>query len=463
MVPEAYGSRETTDVLRSFRFTTSQRGLSIPSPILWGSAVAVFLIANFPQHRIIEFAEQTASLIGVHQARFDETDAVFLSVKTTIFALATVILFTPLVLDVAKSSFLKDRRQLLRVFLISAAVMGFLSLLVVPFREPSGLGGLGVHYGEASISPFTQNFGLIHRRLLLPAIAHLTHLTGERFYFLSLVCTMLLIFAFIAFLHVKAALGEPGRPGIRNASFLLLSGVSLGTTSFVIFNFQFPGYVEQAAFILIILCATIEMTAEARLSVVALSLTIHEASIFALLPAIFFLFPKTEVRRALVLTAIYVLAVLMSFGFSLSAIREGQLQIRDQTSFELLKEHPYHALMGILISFKFLWILAAFIVVHLLANGQRWAALALLGILLFPLLMLPVAVDTSRVSGFGFLAILMVVSLLIREFNLLPRWVVMLGLFINLMIPSIYIGVNTGFLSFEGFYRWISSRFPPLG
>jgi hypothetical protein len=73
--------------------------------------------------------------------------------------------------------------------------------------------------------------------------------------------------------------------------------------------------------------------------------------------------------------------------------------------------------------------------------------------LLFPFTMLPL-VDTSRLIGWGFVGFLFFCAhLLSVEQRPWARWAGRLTLVLNLLIPSLYCGTNTGIIALPGLYE----------
>ncbi len=79
-------------------------------------------------------------------------------------------------------------------------------------------------------------------------------------------------------------------------------------------------------------------------------------------------------------------------------------------------------------------------------------ATTILALMLLPLMLVPFAVDTSRFAGFGFFGLLVAVRYAIEHEVLKPKTFMALSV-VNLLIPSVYIGVNSGVMLFPGLYR----------
>lgn len=193
---------------------------------------------------------------------------------------------------------------------------------------------------------------------------------------------------------------------------------------------------------------------EGRSRFAALSLATHEASILMILPAALLMFPKRERNGVLLLSAAYCLAVIAGQRFDVASLFSSHLYF-DATgisAWEYLAAQPLLAALGVLVAFKLFWLVGMLAAIGAWRNAERPVATTILALMLLPLMLVPFAVDTSRFAGFGFFGLLVAVRYAIEHEVLKPKTFMALSV-VNLLIPSVYIGVNSGVMLFPGLYR----------
>ena len=148
------------------------------------------------------------------------------------------------------------------------ALYAVAALLALSFvTRPSSL---GVDYQILSLDPFGQATGVLNRRILDVALAYYLHLGGGLFIVWHFLTVYLLLALTRAFLRRRGAAPD------------LLTFVSLATSSFVIFNFQYPGYPDPLVLVLLLVALSVELDAEGIALIVVLALLSHEALAVAL-------------------------------------------------------------------------------------------------------------------------------------------------------------------------------------
>lgn len=432
------------------------------SPVLfWTAIVVLFLVVSLPLDvllplfgRVLDFLQSSTGLIQLlgdvcGQYLFTErqkllaqiTDSIVVPSKTIAFISTVGILSYPIIVGVRDARWIWSTPGLKARAGLALKIWFLLAALVLPL----GLESFGVSYGRMSLSPFELGFGMFYRRILMPGVAHVLGMSGYLFYWVfSLFCSYALTFCVLIWLESRA---------IRLS---LLQAVSLMTASYVIYNFQMPGYPDQLMFILVLAVTALPMGKQARLGMVALALATHEGSILVLLPVIAFLFPTRERRAGLIILAMYSLLVLAGIGFDIPNLLEAHAitETGADSTVRHVVDHPLLGLLGVLFSLKLLWVLVGVGIVAAIKAGETrlvWTAVCMTAV---PALMLPVVLDTSRFMGYGFMGLLVLLQFLFTH-GFLDRPLVKSILWLNIVVPSFYVGLNVGIVCKPGVYELI--------
>jgi hypothetical protein len=428
---------------------------------LWTAIVVLFVLVSTPldvllilSGWILNAMQSSAGLVQLLSEEWKQylfsdrqkllaqiTTFIIVPSKTIAFIAAVVTLGYPIFAGVRDARWIRESAGLKNRAAFALKIMVLLALLVIPL----GLQSLGGHYGRMSLSPFELNFGMFYRRMMMPGMAHLVGMTGYLFYWVfSLCCTYALIFSVLLWLES------------RNVHLSLFMGVSLMTGSFVIYNFQMPGYPDQLVFIMVLVVAAIPAGKHARLGTVALALATHEASILVLLPVVALLFPESERKSAFLVIGMYVFIALAGIGFDLPNLLEAHAvtETGADSTLKHVVDHPGLGLLGVLFSLKLLWLLIGLGVgVAIRAREARlaWKALCMIAA---PAVLMPVTLDTSRFMGYGLMGLLLLVQFLSVQ-GLLERPLVKGIFWLNIAVPSFYVGLNVGIVCAPGVYRLI--------
>lgn len=460
-----------------------------PRKLLWLSLVLAFLIANAPPAlinaaflKILELGLNSALLnyLGVTRdvanISGNFTDSIFVPLKELLFLVCLMVIMYPILSCCSRSKDFWRNLELRKLTFFTLSLFVSLSIWVFPYPYPhglnshaSGLAGLGISFGRMSLAPFQEGDPLYYKRLLKPAIAHFMHLHGYiAYYAFSLILTFVLIFMVVAFLESRIPTEKtPGadQPSL-NALVRWLIYFSLMTSSFIIVDFQWPGYSDSLSFILILLLAFVPMNSQARLATVALCLLNHEGiALAALVPLILFSFPREERLRAFMVIGIFYGFMLSSHGFSILNWFRGQGAVRDTGSvWARVIQEPDVFLAGLFFTYKLFWILLLLVIWMLWSRHNRLGLMGLGVITIFPVALTLFAWDTTRVAGFGWLGLIMALGLFLKEQLQLPRgyrYAVVALVCINLLIPSynvvIYYKDSLSPYPYPGFYKLLDS------
>lgn len=320
-----------------------------------------------------------------------------------------------------------------KMFQNSLVIFFVSGILVIPTQ----LGIMGVGYGQMSNDPFIfyDASNQIYQRILMPAIAYFLQFKGPiLFHLFSLIVTLCLIFFTLLFFEVK------------NIRTTLLEGISLASTSFIITQFQSPGYTEQLSLLLALIVLIVPMDTLSKIAALSLALFAHEVSILIFLVIGWLYFSKEEKGWFGFVIVIYVSFWLMSFGFDLARLFEVRT-VGNLSGFAWIIRHPLKELGGIFMSYKLLWLVLGIALSRISVEMKNLLVLVLPGI--FATLF---AVDTTRLMAFGFLAILFAL-VYVKKYSLITDRNLQLLFGLNLCMPSVYIGLNSGLVYFDGLYQ----------
>jgi hypothetical protein len=375
-----------------------------------------------------------ASLQFLIQRKHEILVMVIVPVQTLLFFSALAIVVYPILSDLRRSGVLLASRIHGTAFSYSVVLaFGALMLLVVPMQ----LGQMGNVYSLMSRAPFNyQDWQLwSYQRILMPALAYLLQFQGPVLYFLfSIIVTAVLFYLVHLFFRVRGIALTP------------LELISIGTSSFIITQFQSPGYPEQLMYIFILLLCIIPTGTVTRLSLFVLSLLSHEVSALPLLFIALFFFPRKQLAMMLAITALYGLFWIVSYGGDverLLAVRN----VNGMNGIAWAAEYPVRLLLGIAVSFKLLWVM---IIRDFIMNPKMRMVHA--GSILVALFVATVGVDTSRLMGFGFLSLLLSIASYRMEHSadsVIYRSIIIA----NILLPSFYIGTNIGNTAINGGYQ----------
>ena len=302
------------------------------------------------------------------------------------------------------------------------ALYALAALLALSFvTRPSSL---GIDYQTLSLDPFGQSTGVLNRRILDVALAYYLHLSGGLF----IVWHFLTVFVLLAL--VRGFLRR------RSAAPDFLSFVSLATTSFVIFNFQYPGYPDPLVLVLLLVTLSIELDAEGLALVVVLALLAHEALAVALFLPLLPSLPRRAWPAVLLPCAIYGLFWLADFGFDPVAGWSRQVHFHGTSGPDELLRRPLIVLLGIAAAGKLVW-LAVGDQLRYVAREYGAAALGRLAAPLVAMLAIcAVSYDTSRIAEVGAATLLLAWSGCVRRW---PRRMTVAVAIANLVLPSVYV------------------------
>jgi hypothetical protein len=399
--------------------------------LLYLAAAAIFLAVHLPPDVALGFLD------------LRRADAVTL--RAILFSTPMLALLVALAFRLARAGL--ARLLDLRVALLSVAVSGALALLAYPTL----LRSFGRHLARMSTGPFDVSYGYYHRRLLQPWLAEILGFRGDTAYLVfSMALHVLFLYLVWIYLFDRRRTG----PSLPAQTLLMLS---LGTCSFVLFGYQFPGYGDVSAFIAFMLLVLLPLDELAGGILVVVALAATEASSWVLVPLLLLAAPRALRWRGLALVALYWLIWIAAMRFDVVAIVATHTTLGQKSGFTMLRSAGWLLPLGILFAYKLWWLLL--VPMAAAARAVRWPALAILGA---AFLMLPL-MDTSRLIGWGFLGLLMLTRATFAARPRAPRLFYVVAA-LNVLLPSVYIGTNIGCTVPPGLYvRLVPPRIcPPL-
>lgn len=317
-------------------------------------------------------------------------------------------------------------------------ILLFISLLLLV--STLQLSSMGLEYGRLSNMPFMQEQGYYYRRLLIPALAYFLQFRGEFlyniFHFLILGSGLYL---FVYWLDVKI-----------NANLKYWQFISILTSGYFIFNFQFPGYPEIMVAVLSLLILLTEFNLKNKLIIFVLMLLTHEsAALFMGLPVLIYTSNRKEIKGYLAIIIIYLFFWVSAYDFNFKQLLLGHTQLGEKNNLDYFFANPFWVMLGVFSAYKLLWLIY-FIFIYLIHKTKEYNYFYSISAMVLLPLLLVVIVDVSRIVAWGYLGIVLSTCYCLRFFeNKNYLNMLLIG---NLLLPSIYVGTNTGPVSFLGIY-----------
>jgi len=305
-------------------------------------------------------------------------------------------------------------------------------------------------YHLRSLQPFDQQGDTFSRRLLMPALANLFLLRGEP---LDYVFSALLLYVFLMILSLW---------NTKNTALPLWQFISLCTSSFVMLHFQILGSPNLLFYIFYLLVMFENVSQKSKLTLLVLALLTHESSVL-----IGFLLGYRYLTRKGILS--YLLVVLIYTGVWVISSRGGLSvmvnagSVGDVSGFEYFQRYPIREILGVFISYKILWVIFLWAIVLGLKSRSYTDVIFIVLSISIGISMTFIAVDTSRIMGQIFPALLVSLKIIYDKVVIVDKEHALAGIFAsNLLVPSIYVGLIGGVFTWPGIYGWMYDLFYPI-
>ena len=368
---------------------------------------------------------------------FFNTDANMFAplLKAVIFFVSVLVLSIPIAMD-ARLAWKKASWQ--DILIPLAVALGVMAVSLALTFQPEPL-ALGVDYSLRSASPFTQIADWQNTRLLMPALSYFLFLRGTSLFY---VFFLALTFLFIALLYSWTC---------AHASLSLWEFLSLCTASFVVYQFQIPGYPDILVFIFFLLVMRSDFSPAAKLSALLLALVAFESSFIVGLVLAWKYLPRKEQSVYLLSIGVYGLAWLAVWNFDAGAILSSR-NVEGLSGLQWVMRNPWLELFGVLAAFKALWAVMLWAASSAFPS-KRGEVRFIVAVIGAGVLMTISAVDTSRLMGYAFPALLVSLALLTDPASNRTGRRILSALFaVNVLIPTVYVGLNSGMRLFRGIY-----------
>ncbi|MBI2429374.1 MAG: hypothetical protein HYV29_11385 [Ignavibacteriales bacterium] len=322
-----------------------------------------------------------------------------------------------------------------RLFMNSLVASIVLSLLILP----TTLGIMGVGYAAMSVDPFSSTDGSyqLYQRLMMPALAYFLQFKDALLYHIfSLIISFCCIFCLQLFFET------------RKIHLSRLEIVSLSTTCLIATQFQSPGYTDSLVILSALILFAVPMNSLGRISLVIFSLFVHESSVLLFAAVSFLYFNAYEKKLFAAAAFLYGICWIVSFGFDIERVISVR-NVGGVGGLQWLLSNPHRELLGILLSYKMIWIFLFIAVYRFPAHLTMFILLLLPGIVATAM-----AVDTTRLLALGFLPFLFAIEY-VRRYGLMPEKNQRYLHVMNIIVPSVYVGLNSGTVFFNGLYQLI--------
>ena len=390
----------------------------------WIPILILFLVTNIGTDTLFNLLERGITfLINEYFSTYTylnvDVDEFFYKIivplKSSLFSIGFIIIIF---------GFYKDNKISLKLdYKKSVTIIIILICLVSSVMVKS----MGVGYLLNSVEPFTQPTNWYYRRILVPFLSYFTHLNGGLYNVFHYVLVLILVSLSVKFLNFSE----------------LWKNISIFTSGFIIFQFQFPGYVEILIGIFVLMIFSFKLKKYKKIILFSFSLITHEsASIFMLIPIVLLFDKRENIFNYLIILSIYLFTVLLNFKFNFIELFNLQTTIGEKSSLIIFKENLKYVLLGVFFSYKLLWF---FILLFIMDKRiSLKIKLSLMVILFFPLIQTYIAIDYSRLSSFGFISLFVILKYINKTYE--NKKVINVVLFLNLVIPSFYVGAGLMYL-----------------
>lgn len=424
---------------------------------LWVGALILFFIANSPMDWLLPLLDSMNHLIPYYYTILRPRIALF---KALLFGVIVIFGMHVLGRDILKHGNL--RMMSTKILVLTTVIFVSFFLLYLRF----GLFSQGMVYAKESYHVFSLRKGWYYRRVLVPGIVYflsLSFLISSRsfsivtYFVFTLALTFILIFLTTNYL-CKSNTNHNSGTSLNLEKALVC--VSVCTSSFIAYQYQIPGYGDQAIFIFVLVMAIFPLTRESRLILLVFSLATHENAVFIFVPLIIFWFPRNERLEAFGIIISYLFFVSLPYNLNLIGALAPHLNVGNTSAFQYFLSNLSLVVLGVFFAYKLLWFLVGYFMIELERRNYRFGILAIVGTIISPLFLLVIALDTSRIAGFGFLGVLLSTKVFLNNYEGLSarrKQIFLVFFILNFIIPSPYIGLNVGrgALFFDGLYSWI--------
>ena len=301
-------------------------------------------------------------------------------------------------------------------------VLVFIALIII--FAPGEINGLAIEYANTSLVMFTRMTTVVDRyRFLLPATANLFFFRGEFLYrIFSLLCSLLTIIVLRYWFITNKVQVSPWQL------------LSLCTLSFIFYHFELPGYPDVLVNILILAAFTFAADTRSKLSLFTLSLASHEAGLIIWCALALILLDTKGLIQFMIIAGIY-LMLLLAFNNGVAGLME-EREVFGMSGPLWVINNPGREVLGIFFSFKAMWLVVLGALWYLFSKKRLTEAFQILAILSAGVVMTILGIDTSRLLGWAFMAVLL--SWKTLEFSE-GRWkkLIPVALILNLIVPSV--------------------------
>jgi len=285
----------------------------------------------------------------------------------------------------------------------------------------------------------------------MPALGHILFFRGDWLYFIFGLLTTV---CFLAALQMWLA---------RHSPLPFWQFLSLCTCSFVIYQFEFPGYPDILAFLFFLLVISDQFTQRSKVAALTLALVTHEASMFVGIVLAWRYLKRRYLVSYMLLLGFYGFVWLTAFGFSVDKLLSSH-NLDGLSGIQWLFKNPRAEALGIFVAFKGVWLLIILAVLLDIWQRQWERGLFVSLVCSMGVGLTFLAVDTSRMVGWAFPGALVSLEA-IRE-RLAPRTTsrVLSAVFcVNLVVPSFYVGLKVGGVVQRGIYSWVHQLMSAAG
>ena len=418
---------------------TARISVAFAGVFFWGSIVGLFSLCHVTRSVVARFVTQINVGVWYYLP----------SLKGTLFLCCVSVLAAPIVTDSRRILANVQKDTLRNTLGVCAGVAILLGLMVLPAL---GNQSMGEGYAWRSLAPFDQDTSNYSKQLFMPAIAHVLFFREGWLYYLFF------NFVFLVFLSVLYAWLR-NHTRVKPWHFL-----SLSTCSFVVFQYQFPGYPDILMFTFFVLVMTPEYTQQSKLSFLLLALATHFLSVFVGTVLAYRYLNRSCRLRYFVAAALYGVIWLAAYDFNFQKIFGEHNNILGMSAQDWLFISPLAEALGVFIAFKAVWWLLILAMVLALRRRLYREAIFMAGCVFAGLLITFLGVDTSRHMAVAFPGVLVALETIGKHMPQRTGNRIFSVVFsVNMIIPSFYVGLNMWIELRPGLYEILYSIFAQFG
>lgn len=347
-------------------------------------------------------------------------------IKGLLFIISLIGLLPPLVKDIIEAY--RKENLAAAIKFRNTLLIFFILLIMIGIGK---LSGGNLEYADQSAVVFEKGKDVwLFQRFLMPATAYMLFFRGQIFFLIfSILCTFVMVYlAQLWFVKNNITL--------RNWEL-----ISILTSGFLATKLQYPGSPDVFVHSLVLILFIFPLGELAELSLLALAIASHEASIILFIAIAACFKERKSAIKYLAVILIYIFIWLLSIRFDISTLLYIP-QIREFSPLQTIIANPKLEILGIFYANKLLWIPILTSLVILARKRDYRTALQIMSLIGSGFVMTLFGVDTIRMFEWSFITILISIKIVHEKNDVIFRKFVSIILGLNLLIAPLYVDLH---------------------